>query len=207
MKIACGEYPDNMIEGNLAPLLKFMATCILLAPNQSSFFHQMMTKPEDILNQTFLPFLANTREDFKYQTILLYDKQFVRYRCRTCGDIHCITDCGKITAKRNRDGMNLGGVKCDCGAFVGHQGEENSERIDKQPCRRGLFNTNSEALKGYVQLEPDMVEGLRIRRLRKVFRKMGDLILHSCLLLVFTFSHEFHKTLIAQTIVTKYNVP
>jgi len=93
--------------------------------------------------------------------------------------------------------MNLGGVKCDCGAFVGHQGEENSERIDKQPCRRGLFNTNSEALKGYVQLEPDMVEGLRIRRLRKVFRKMGDLILHSCLLLVFTFSHEFHKTLIA----------
>jgi len=50
MKIACGEYPDNMIEGNLAPLLKFMATCILLAPNQSSFFHQMMTKPEDIIS-------------------------------------------------------------------------------------------------------------------------------------------------------------
>ncbi len=74
----------------------------------------------------------------------------MRYRCRTCGEIPCITDCGKITAKRNHDGMNLGGVKCECGAMVGHTGEDNSERIDKLPCRRGLFNTDAEALIGYV---------------------------------------------------------
>ena len=210
MSIVSGEYSHFnafMKTHEHSSLLKYLALAVFLSPHSESFLHRLMTRPEDVIRQSYLPFIANTREDFKYQTILLYDKQFVRYRCRTCGEIHCITDCGKITAKRNRDGMNLGGIKCDCGAMVGSSGEANSERIDLKPCRRGLFTTDLEASRGYVCLEPTMVEGLKIRKLSKVCRKMGDLILHACLLLVFGYSHEFHRTLIADTIVTQHAVP
>ena len=197
MSVATGVFHDYALffgqesHKPLQELLVFTAVMFLLSPHET-LFRRIMDDPLAMQN-VFLPFVANTRDDFKYQTILRFDRQFVRYRCRNCGEVHCIGDCGKISAKRNRDGMNMGGTKCDCGLLVGYQGEENTIRVDREPCRRGVFSTDYEAQKGYVQLEADMVEGLRVRRLSKIFRKIGDFILHSCIMLNFCFSNEFHR--------------
>ena len=71
------------------------------------------------------------KDDFKYQAILRSDPGFVRYKCKKCGEIVCVVDCGALSNHRaQRENENVGATKCECGELVGAGAETNTERID-----------------------------------------------------------------------------
>ena len=65
------------------------------------------------IENVYLPFVANVKEDFMYHINLLEGKTFKRYRCRNCKTIFIVGDCGKLSNHRSKQKeVNAGGMRC-----------------------------------------------------------------------------------------------
>ena len=77
--------------------MSYLACMSLSTTN--NLFAKIMLNPS-LINEIYIPFLANVKEDCLYQKLWLEGKTFKRWRCKACRNIFVVTE-GLEQLKRN----------------------------------------------------------------------------------------------------------